>query len=65
MDEDSRAFAYLGQAHDRFLSIGNTAAAEKIADLYRDLSGGCTYPNHTWPISGPWCYCGRERWRNR
>ncbi len=63
MPRDSRAFALLERAHDRLLSVGELKDAEKIAVLYRDLSGGCRPASHVWPISGPWCYCGREKWQ--
>jgi len=66
MNNDSRAFAALDTAHNRFLSSGDPKAAQKVSDLYRALSGGCRPAgSHTWPVSGPWCYCGREKWRNQ
>jgi hypothetical protein len=60
--KDSQSIDYLRRAYGIFLSVNEYEHAQSVSDLIRKISGGCTATSHDWPISGLWCYCGRERW---
>jgi hypothetical protein len=50
---ETRAYRSLEKAFEQFTAAGETEAAQKVSDLYRDISGG----------HGGWCKCGRMKWR--
>jgi len=59
---ETRAYRSLEKAFEQFTAAGETEAAQKVSDLYRDISGGCRPDSHFW-FHGGWCKCGRMKWR--